>query len=86
MAGARICRNHRHNLPLGGEDELTGGPLEAPTKGSNTPSPSPPVFWAQTPAPPPVPTSTKELCQQLLKTHAPTVKLLEQNHKSGPRK
>ena len=50
MAGPRIRRNPRRNPPPGGEDEFAGGPSGAPTKGSNTHTPSPPVSWAQTPA------------------------------------
>ena len=88
MAGARARRSPRRNPPPGGEDEPAGGPPRAPTKDSNTPTPFPLVSRAQTPAlalaPPPVPSSTEELCQQLLKIYAATVKLLEQNHGSGP--
>ena len=86
MAGARTCRSPRRNPLPGGEDEPAGGPPGAPTKGNNTPIPSPPVSRAQTPAQPPVLSSTKKLCQQFLKTYAATVKLLEQNHGSGPYK
>ena len=50
MAGLRTRRSPRRNPPQGGEDELVGGPPEAPTKGSNTPTPSPPTSRAQTPA------------------------------------
>ena len=39
------CRNP----PSGGEDELAGSLLGAPTEGSNTPTPAPPVFQAQSP-------------------------------------
>ena len=88
MAGARNCHSFCRNPPPGGEDEPAGGSPGSPTKDSNTPTPSPPVSWAQTPvltpAPPPVPSFTKELYHQLLKTYAATVKLLEQNHGSGP--
>ena len=84
MAGARARRSPRRNPPPGGEDEPAGGPPGAPTEGSNTPTPSPPASRSQTPAPPPVPSSNEELCQQLLKTYAATVKLLEQHHGSGP--
>ena len=56
MAGPRICRSPRCNLPPGGEDKLAGSPPGAPTEGSNTPTPSPPVSWAQTPADAPAPT------------------------------
>ena len=84
MGGACTCHNPRHNPPSGGENEPVGDPPGASTKGSNTSTLSPPVSWAQTPAQPPVPSSTEELCQQLLKTYAATVNLLEQNHGSGP--
>ena len=81
MAGARTCYSSCHNPPLNGKDELVGGPPGAPTKDSNTPTPFPLVSWAQTPAltpaPPQVLSSTKELCQQLLKTYAAIGKLLE---------
>ena len=40
------CRNS----PLGGEEELVGGPPGAPTEGSNTLTLSPTIFRAQTPA------------------------------------
>ena len=90
MAGVRTCCSLYHNSPPGGEDELARGPLGAPIKDSNTPTLSLSIFWAQTsaPAPPlaPASSSTKELCQQLLKTYAATVKVLEQNHRPGPRK
>ena len=56
MAGPRSRRSPRRNPPPGGEDELAGGLPGAPTKGSNTPTPYPPVFWAQTPADAPTPT------------------------------
>ena len=59
MAGPRTRRNPRRNPHLGGEDELTGSPPGAPTKGSNTPTLFPPVSWVQTPvdtlAPTPAP-------------------------------
>ena len=50
MAGPRTCRSPRHNLFPGGVDELVRGPPGASTKGSNIPTPSPPIPWAQTPA------------------------------------
>ena len=50
MVGLRTCRSPRRNPPLGGEDELTGGPPGAPTKSSHTPTHSPTVSWAPTPA------------------------------------
>ena len=56
MAGPRIRRSLWRNPPPGGEDELVRSPPGAPTKGSNTPTPSPPVSWAQTPADAPAPT------------------------------
>ena len=86
MAGARTCRSHRCKPPPGGKDEPAGGLPGTPTKGSNTSTLFPPVSWAQTPAQPLVPSSTKEMCQQLLKTYAAAVKLLEENHGSGSRK
>ena len=86
MAGARTCRSPRRNLLPGGEDKPARSLPGAPTKGSNILTLSPPVSWAQTPAQLPVPSSTKKLCQQLLKTYVATVKLLKQNHGSGPRK
>ena len=86
MAGARIRHSPCCNSHLGGEDKLARGPLGAPTKGSNTPTLSSPVSWAQTPASPPAlaPSSTEKLCQQLLKSYTATVKLLEQNHGPSP--
>ena len=90
MAKARIHRSLRRNSPPDNEDEPARGPPGAPTKDSNTPTFFPPVSWAQTlaltPAPPQVPSFTEKLCQQLLKTYTVTVKLLEQNYGSGPRK
>ena len=83
MARARTRRSPRRNSPPEGKDEPAGNPSEASTKGNNTSTPFPPVSRAQTPAQPLVPSSTEELCQQLLKTYAATVKLLEQNHRSG---
>ena len=56
MIGPRICRSSYCNLLLGGENELAGGPPGASTKGSNTLTPSPSVFPAQTPADAPAPT------------------------------
>ena len=56
MTGPRTRRSPRHNPPPGGEDELAGGLPGAPTKGSNTSTPSPPVSRAQTPADAPAPT------------------------------
>ena len=81
MAKIRTCHSFRHNPPLDGEDELARGSLRASIKDNNTSTPSPAIFWAQTPAPalPPAlaPSSIKELCQQLLKTYAAIVKLLK---------
>ena len=57
MAGPRSRRSPRRNPPPGGEDELAGGPPGAPTKGSNTPTPSPPVSRAQTSTNAPTPTA-----------------------------
>ena len=66
MTGARTYRSLRHNPPLGGEDELIRGSSGAPTKDSNTLTPFPLVFWAQspalTPAPPLILSFTEELC------------------------
>ena len=88
MAGACTCCSFRYNFPLGSEDQAAKGPPRAPSEDSNTSTPFLPVSWAQTPiltpAPLPVLRFTEELCQQLLKTYAITVKLLEQNHGSGP--
>ena len=77
MAGACIRCSLYRNLSPGGKDERVKGLPGAPTKGSNTLTPFPPVSQAQTLTPPLVLSSTKELCQQLLKTYAATVKLLE---------
>ena len=79
MAEVRTCRSPCRNLLPSREDELVGGPLGAPTNDNNTLTLSPPISWAQTPAqsPAPVPSSTKFLCQQLLKSYAATVKLLK---------
>ena len=86
MAGPRICRSFHHNLPLSRKDELKKNPSKAITKSTNTLLPSLAISQAQTPAPALAlaPSSSKKLCQQLLKTYAATVKLLEQNHGSGP--
>ena len=88
MARAHTHCSPRHNSPLGNEDEPAGGAPEASTKDSNIPTPSPPVYRDQTfalaPAPTPVPSATEEVCQQLMKTYAAIVKLLEQNHGSSP--
>ena len=65
MAGPRTRRNLRCNPPLGGEDELVGGLTGVPTKGSNTPTHSPAVSWAPTPAPP----STDELFKRFMKAY-----------------
>ena len=50
MAGPCTCCSPRHNLPQSNEDKLARGLPGAPTKGSNTPTPSPPVSRAQSPA------------------------------------
>ena len=88
MAGTRSRHSLCYNPSPGGEDEPARGLPGAPTKDNNIFTPSPPVSRAQTPAltlaPPPVPSSTEKRCQQLLKTYAATVKLLEQNHAPGP--
>ena len=65
MAGPRSRRSPRRNLPLGGEDELVGGPPGAPTKGSHTSTHFPAVSWASTLAPP----STNELFKQFMKAY-----------------
>ena len=71
MAGPRICRSPRRNPPIGGEDELAGGPSEASIEGSNTPTPFPPVSRAQSPASAqaPAPPSNEGLFQQFMKTY-----------------
>ena len=63
MAGGRSRRSLHRNLPLGGEDEPVEGPPGAPTKDSNTPTPSRAFSWTPTPisAPAPAPPSTNEL-------------------------
>ena len=67
MARARSRCSLRHKPPQGDEDEPVGSLLGAPIKDSNTLTPFSPVSQAQTPAltsaPPPVPSSTEELCQ-----------------------
>ena len=57
MAEPRTRRSPRCNPPPGNDDELAGGPPRAPTKGNNTPTLSPPVSWAETPADTSAPTS-----------------------------
>ena len=59
------------NPPLGGEDELAGGPPRAPIKGRYILTPSPPVSRAQTPASAQVPASpsNKGFFQQFMKTN-----------------
>lgn len=86
MAGPRTCRSPYHNPSLSDKDELIGDLLRVFIKGSNTPTLSLTVFWAQTPAPTPAPAlnSIEKLCQQLLKTYGATFKLLEQNHELDP--
>ena len=85
IAGPCICHNLYHNPPPSGEDELVKGPSKVLTEGNNISIPSLAVTRAQisTPALAPTPKSTKELCLQLLKNYAVTVKLLEQNHMSS---
>ena len=63
MARPRTCCSPRRNSPPGGEDE--GDPPEAPTKGSHTPTHSPAVSWAPTPALP----SNDELFKQFMKAY-----------------
>ena len=50
MAGPRTRRSLCRYPSPGDEDALAGGLSGAPTEGSNTPTRSLPVFWAQTPA------------------------------------
>ena len=71
MARPRTRRSLCRNPLPGGEDELVGGLLRDPTKGSNTPTPSPSVFQAQTPASTqaPTPLSNKGLFQQFMKAY-----------------
>ena len=57
MAGPHTCHSPRRNSPSGGKDELAGGLPGAPTKSNNTPTSSPPISWAQTPADAPTSTS-----------------------------
>ena len=81
MAGARTCCSPCRNPLPGSKDEPARGLPGVFTKDSNTSTPFLPVSQAQTPAQtpatPPIPSSTEELCQQLLKTYAATVKLLK---------
>ena len=65
MAGPRTRRSPHRNPPPGGEDEVAGGPPGAPTEVNNTPTYSPAVSWAPTPAPP----STNELFKWFIKTY-----------------
>lgn len=81
MAGLETCQSSCRNSPLASEDKLTEA---APIKGNNTLTATPATFWAQTPALAvfsiaPTVNSIDELCQQLIKTYAATVKVLEQN-------
>ena len=86
MVRPRTRRRNFHNPPQGIEDELARGPSGESIEGSNTLTLFSVVSGTQTPAPAPVlaPSSIEELYQQLQKTYATTVKLLEQNHGSGP--
>lgn len=89
--GSRLRRSPRRNPPTDSADnKLADAPPRAPTKSSGSPAPTsqapsyaptlgPALALALGPAPIVAPTSTKELCQQLMKTYAATVKLLEQN-------
>ena len=81
MAKPRIRRTPYRNLSPGVEDELAGGPPEAPTKDSNIPLPSPPVSRAQTPTSAQVFAlpSNKGLFQQLMITY-----LENQNRNQAP--
>ena len=81
MASPRTCRNLCHNSPPGGEDELAGDLPGAPTKGSNTLTPSPPASRAQIPASAeaPAPPSNEELFQQFMKAY-----LENQNQNQAP--
>ena len=69
MTGLRTHRRPCHNSPPGNEDELAGGLSEASTESSNTPTPSPPAFRAQTPASAQASAlpSNKRLFQQFMK-------------------
>ena len=71
IAGPRTYRSLCRNPPPGGEDELIGGPPGAPTKGSNTPTPFPPISRAQTLASAQAPAlpSKKGLFQQFMKAY-----------------
>ena len=81
MAGPRTRCSLRRNLPPGGENELAGGLPGAPTKGSNTPTPSPPASRAQTPASAQAsaPPSNEGLFQQFMKAY-----LENQNQNQAP--
>ena len=65
MAELHTRRSLCHNPPSGGEDELAGGPPGAPTKGCNSLTYFPAVFWAPTPAPP----SIDKLFKQFMKAY-----------------
>ena len=69
MARPHSPHSPHYNSPLGREDELVEGLLRAPTKDSNTPTPSPADFQTQTPALAPAltPLFHKGLFQQFMK-------------------
>ena len=71
MAGSHTRRSPRCNSLPSGEDELAEGAPGAPTEGSNTLTPFPPVSPAQTPASAqdPSPPSNEELFQQFIKAY-----------------
>ena len=81
MAGPRTRHSPRRNPFPGSEDELAGGPPGALTKGSNTPTPSPPASRAQTPASAQAPAlpSNEGLFQQFIKAY-----LENQNQNQAP--
>lgn len=90
MAGPQIRQSSYRNLLLAGENKFVG---RAPIKNSGTPILTiiPTTFRAQTlvlaaPAPAPTISSRNKLYQQLIKTYAAIVKLLEQNQGSGSHK
>lgn len=87
MTRPHIYHSPCYKLSLGGKNKLPGDLPGALIKGTNTPTPFPAVFQAQTPvptlAPAPTISSIEKLCQQFLKTYTATMKLLEQNEGSS---
>ena len=77
MASPHTCRSSCRNPPSGSKNELARGPAEAPTKGNNTPTPSPLVSQAQTPASAqaPAPPSNEGLFQQFMKAYLKNMNL-----------